>query len=145
VRDVKPQVFNLGFHPGEREISWRCLNQSRADFTPVGIIEVQGPISTPANSLVAMAVTRGSEAGCDALVSQAAYEDRTVRATGLSIESRRNAANGIATWLFTCGVSGATRHPIQQNEKIAAATVRKIVRSEYGEKIPNNPCGFPGD
>ena len=99
-------------------------------FASVGIVEVQAPVITPPETLFKAAVAEGTKLGCDVLVHEALYEQR--RGT-----PRYNFANGVASWLFTCGVFDVTRQP-EATAQLASAAAEKIVRSEFGEIICAN-------
>src|SRR5215831_18643739 len=96
-------------------------------FAPVGIVEVQGPASAAPEALMKVSVAEGTKLGCDVLVHEALYEQR--RGIG-----RRAFANGVASWLFKCGVFDATRQA-EETAQWADAVAEKIVRSELGDIV----------
>jgi len=96
-------------------------------FASVGIVEVQGPVTKPPETLLKVAVAEGTKVGCDVLAHQAFYEQR--RGTTM-----RNYANGVASWLFSCGVFDATRQA-EETAKWADAVAEKIVRNAFGEIV----------
>ena len=116
-------------------------------FASVGIVQVQAPVTAPTETLIKAAIVEGTKLGCDVLVHEALYEQR--RGT-----PRRKFANGVASWLFTCGVFDVTRRP-QETAQLADAAAEEIVRSEFGEivcaseertgsHIPRRVCRLPG-
>ncbi len=103
------------------------------DFGSVGLIEVQGPVTASTDAFITSARRKGVEEGCDVLVSEVIYENRTPTAAGSS-GAPMSRPNGIATWLFTCGVFDSN-YLRDENEWLAAAKVREIVAREYGEPV----------
>ncbi len=115
-------------------------------FAPVGIVEARGPVTVPAANLMKAAVSEGTALGCDVLVHQALYEQRS----GV----RRRHLNGVASWLFTCGVLDPAK-PTAEGERLADATLKEIIQYEFGEPvcddedptgshIPNTICRLYG-
>ncbi len=115
-------------------------------FAPVGIVEVRGPVTAPTDDLMKAAVSEGTQIGCDVLVHQALYEQRS----GV----RRRRLNGVASWLFTCGVLDPAKSTAE-SERLADATLKEIIQYEFGEPIcddedstgthiPSTICRLPG-
>jgi len=75
------------------------------------------------------AVSKATELGCDVLVHQALYEGRQ--------GWRGSHPNGVASWLFTCGVFDAAKQT-EETARLADATAWEIVRREYGEPVCAN-------
>lgn len=92
-------------------------------FAAVGIVEVRGPVTASQDDFVNGAVAKGTELGCDVLVHQYFYELRP---------GPRRHFNGVAAWLFTCGVLDPTK-PAAETARLADAAAVQIVRAEYGE------------
>ncbi len=103
------------------------------DFGSVGLIEVQGPVTASTDSLITSARRKGVEEGCNVLVSEVIFENRTTTAEGSS-GPPISRPSGIATWLFTCGVFDSN-YLRDENERLAAAKVREVIAREYGEPV----------
>src|SRR5262244_1275957 len=101
----------------------------KAAFASVGIVQVQGPVTATRESLMSAAVSKATELGCDVLVHQALYEGRQ--------GWRGSQPNGVASWLFTCGVFDAAKQT-EETARLADATAWEIVRREYGEPVCAN-------
>ena len=115
-------------------------------FASVGIVEVKAPVTATREALINAAISEATELGCDILVHEALYEARQ--------GSRFRYPNGVATWLFTCGVFDAARQT-EETARLADAAAEEIVRSEFGEPvcakqdptgshIPRKICRLPG-
>jgi hypothetical protein len=115
-------------------------------FASVGIVEVQGPVTSTREALMDAAVSEGTKLGCDILVHEALYEMRR--------GARHRYLSGVASWLFTCGVFDAAKQT-EETAILADATAQEIVQSEYGDPIcvkqaptgshiTRNICRLPG-